>query len=169
MICFDIVARTILYPLTAVFGPVFNDWFGRQVKVNAALGLTLASSCESRKAEIEADLLALRILQAAGFDPRAAIDVWGPDGLFQRVENRENEAREKEKAEREAAEMSRSAGSVSGFGRVGSQDSPEEDVDDGNGWLARGGFLKTHPATEERHLRIVEELARWEVGGPKAS
>ncbi|KAL5507762.1 hypothetical protein ACEPAH_5380 [Sanghuangporus vaninii] len=81
--------RTALYPFTAVLGPVFNDWFGEQIRINSALGLRITSSCASRATEIEADLLGLRILLGAGIDPRIALEEWADGGVFDRAEQRE--------------------------------------------------------------------------------
>ncbi|KAL5487578.1 hypothetical protein ACEPAI_5686 [Sanghuangporus weigelae] len=81
--------RTALYPFTAVLGPVFNDWFGEQIRINSAFGLRITSSCASRATEIEADLLGLRILLGAGIDPRIALDEWADGGVFDRAEQRE--------------------------------------------------------------------------------
>ena len=158
--------RTVLYPLTSVLGPLFNDWFAKQVRTNAALGLTLASSCNSRRAEVEADLLALRLLWAAGFDVKSAVKgVWGEGGVFDRIERKEREGMEMlQRHEREEEEKG-SAGA--GLGRIVNADA-ETSANDGDGddgvsdsWLSRAGFLKTHPGTNERHRRIVEELRRW--------
>jgi len=130
------VIRTLLYPLTAFLGPTFNDWFGEQIRVNSALGLSLKSSCEDRKTETEADLLGLRILLAAGIDPKVALDVWGKDGIFDR------EAR---KILLQQQQMAESQSPVS------------------EGWLANNGFTNTHPVNEERFRRIAEELDRWKA------
>lgn len=122
-----------MYPLTAFLGPVFNDWFGEQIKVTSALGLSLKNNCEHRKAEHEADLIGLRILLGAGIDPRIACEVWSETGVMQRA------------AQTEAA----LSGAASG--------SKEDDS-----WLARSGFTLTHPVNEERLVRIKDELAQWE-------
>lgn len=129
--------RSILYPLTAFFGPVFNDWFGEQIRVNSALGLKLKSSCESRKSETEADLLGLRLLLGAGIDPHVACDVWGDQGVLGRADYIE-------------AEVQYSAGKAPGLG-------PED-----NSWLDKNGFTRTHPFSCDRFLRIKEELESWQ-------
>ena len=74
-----------------------------------------------------------------------------------------------EREEREGSKGSEKGSSFGsgGFGRAGDQQQEAEEEGDGNGWLARGGFLKTHPATEERYRRIVEELKSWEVNGDR--
>ncbi len=133
----SIVIRMFLYPLTSFLGPLFNDWFGEQIRVNSAFGLSLKASCESRKAETEADLLGLRILVGAGFDPRAALKVWGEDGAFRRAERKEAQ---------QSAQQAEMAG-----GDVG-----------GEGWFDRQGFTRTHPLTDARCLRIKEELEIWQ-------
>jgi len=131
--------RMFLYPLTSFLGPLFNDWFGEQIRVNSAFGLSLKASCESRKAETEADLLGLRILVGAGFDPRAALKVWGEDGAFRRAERKE--------AQQIAQQAEMAGGDVSG-----------------EGWFERQGFTRTHPLTDARCLRIKEELELWQGG-----
>lgn len=89
MLTRPVVIRTVLYPFTAVLGPAFNDWFGEKIRINSALGLRITSSCASRSAEIEADLLGLRILVGAGIDPRIALEDWADGGVFDRAEQRE--------------------------------------------------------------------------------
>ncbi|KAI5117558.1 hypothetical protein M0805_004471 [Coniferiporia weirii] len=150
------LVRAVLYPLTAILGPTFNDWFGKQVRTNSALGLGVTSSCESRKAEVEADLVGLRILLGAGIDPRVARDVWGPDGLFARAERREEEEREREEKERETGAQH---GGSAGAGVGGDASEGDES------WLDRNGFTRSHPVNEVRHRRIAEELERWEALG----
>jgi hypothetical protein len=58
------VLRTLLYPVTAILGPFINDAVGRSLSEGAKGGFGLfgnaANSCESRKLESEADLVALR-------------------------------------------------------------------------------------------------------------
>lgn len=58
------VLRTLLYPVTAILGPFFNDALGKTFNEGAQAGFGFwahaANSCESRKLESEADLVALR-------------------------------------------------------------------------------------------------------------
>lgn len=133
------VIRAALYPLTAILGPAFNDWFGEQVRANSALGLKIKSSCTSRKAEFEADLLGLRILLGANIDPSIALDVWGPQGLFANVEASQTETE------------NRSEEDQYGGGDPFSAES----------WLDRNGFMLTHPPNDARYQRIKEELESW--------
>lgn len=59
-----VVIRTVLYPVTAIFGPFLNDAVGGVLNESARGGLgvvgQVVNSCESRKLESEADLVALR-------------------------------------------------------------------------------------------------------------
>jgi hypothetical protein len=54
----------VLYPVTAIFGPFLNDAVGGVLNESARGGLGVVgqavNSCESRKLESEADLVALR-------------------------------------------------------------------------------------------------------------
>lgn len=58
------VLRTILYPVTAILGPFINDALGGALNEGARGGLGVlgqaVNSCESRKLESEADVVALR-------------------------------------------------------------------------------------------------------------
>ena len=67
------VARTLLYPITAMLGPFFNDAIARSMNVGAMGGFgtlgELCNSCESRKLEEEADVVGLRYV----FPPTSAI------------------------------------------------------------------------------------------------
>lgn len=58
------VVRTLLYPVTMILGPFINDALGKSFNEGAKAGFGFfghaANSCESRKLESEADLVALR-------------------------------------------------------------------------------------------------------------
>jgi predicted Zn-dependent protease len=72
-------------------GPVVNDWIGNLFTVSTTVTMTLVNNCGSRSKEIEADLLGLRLLAYAGWDPRLAKDFWS-GGPLNRYEERLKEA-----------------------------------------------------------------------------
>ncbi|KAA1467529.1 hypothetical protein DENSPDRAFT_769340 [Dentipellis sp. KUC8613] len=71
------VVRTLLFPVTMLFGPFVNDAVGQ---MGSALGKgelsKLGEYCTSVKQEIEADVVSARLLAHAGFDPRNAVQFW---------------------------------------------------------------------------------------------
>jgi Zn-dependent protease with chaperone function len=81
--------------------------------------------------------------------------------MFHRVERREIEERERVMKEKEEQ---RKKDEESSGGIFGEQ---QEGQDEEDSWLARGGFLKTHPPSEERYRRIVEELRQWGLVGDR--
>lgn len=60
------VLRTLVYPITALLGPFVNDALGRSMNEGASAGFGVVgqvfNSCSSRTLEIEADLVALRLV-----------------------------------------------------------------------------------------------------------
>lgn len=83
-ILFLAVARTLLYPITAILGPFFNDAIGRSMTAGAMGGLgtlgELCNSCESRKLEEEADVVGLRSVPLSLL--RSHPDPWFPTGSW---------------------------------------------------------------------------------------
>ncbi|KZV89001.1 hypothetical protein EXIGLDRAFT_797301 [Exidia glandulosa HHB12029] len=73
---FGDVFRTILFPLTMLFGPFVNDAVANMTKVSRSEILEGHEACFNRKLEIEADIVSARILAYAGFDPRIAVEFW---------------------------------------------------------------------------------------------
>lgn len=128
----------MLYPVTRVFGPVLSDWLCGQISAQSASWLSLEAEWESRIAETEADLLGMRILVAAGYDPRVMLKVWGDDGIFHRIERRRN---------REAK-----------FEETGDSST----VGNEKTWLGRNVLVRNHPLSEERTLKIKTELEAWQ-------
>ncbi|KAH7097316.1 hypothetical protein BKA62DRAFT_624052 [Auriculariales sp. MPI-PUGE-AT-0066] len=73
---FSDVVRTLLFPITMMFGPFVNDAVANMTRVTQSELLQGHESCFNRRLEIEADLVSIRILAYAGFDPRLAIHFW---------------------------------------------------------------------------------------------
>ncbi|GAA5863230.1 hypothetical protein JCM3774_000822 [Rhodotorula dairenensis] len=137
------VVRTVLYPITAIFGPFLNDALGGLLNESARGGLGVVgqavNSCESRKLESEADLVALRLLAAAGIDPHFALSFWE-----ERVATNES--------------TPSSASDADGPSHLGQPHplrlhSKHDTLD---------GLMRSHPVGADRVRRIREELAGWE-------
>lgn len=73
---FGDVLRTLLFPLTMLFGPFVNDAVANMTRVSRTTILDGHEACLNRKLEIEADIVSARILAYAGFDPRMAVEFW---------------------------------------------------------------------------------------------
>lgn len=69
-------ARTLLFPVTMLFGPFFNDAIAQMGKVGSGHLAELGEYCTSVKQEIEADVVSARLLAHAGFDARKAVEFW---------------------------------------------------------------------------------------------
>jgi len=137
------VVRTLLFPLTAILGPFVNDAVGRSLGAGAlgswgAFGEAV-NSCESRKLETEADLVALRLLANSGIDPRIALEFWG----------RRVGAQEAGHAEAEAG---------AGHGHSHARLRPHSA---GKGEANASALTRTHPVNEERVTAIRRELVEW--------
>ncbi len=133
-----------LYPITRIFGPVLSDWLCERISAKSASWLNLEADWESRTAETEADLLGMRILVAARFDPRVSLRVWGEEGVFHRVERKQTVTAEAKRASEDE------------FLEVGDHDEKS--------WLDRNVLVRNHPLSDRRYLRIKEELKRWQEG-----
>ncbi|KAH0833342.1 hypothetical protein J3R83DRAFT_12411 [Lanmaoa asiatica] len=70
------MARTLLFPVTMLFGPFFNDGIAQLGKVGSGHLAELGEYCTSVKQEIEADIVSARLLAHAGFDVRRAVEFW---------------------------------------------------------------------------------------------
>lgn len=139
------VLRTLLYPVTAILGPFFNDALGKTFNEGAQAGFGFwahaANSCESRKLESEADLVALRLLAGSGIDPRHALAFWedrlstpnsSPSTILPFANNNNNTVHHHSKNASE--------------GSIGLLD----------------GYTRTHPVDQERLEKIRAELTSWE-------
>ncbi|KAG1717553.1 peptidase family M48-domain-containing protein [Suillus lakei] len=70
------VTRTLLFPVTMLFGPFVNDAVAQLGKVGSGELTKIGEYCTSVHQEIEADVVSARILAHAGFDAREAVTFW---------------------------------------------------------------------------------------------
>ncbi|KAG1770937.1 peptidase family M48-domain-containing protein [Suillus occidentalis] len=70
------VTRTLLFPVTMLFGPFVNDAVAQLGKVGSGELSKIGEYCTSVNQEIEADVVSARILAHAGFDARQAVAFW---------------------------------------------------------------------------------------------
>lgn len=68
--------RTLLFPVTMLFGPFVNDAVAQLGKVGSGELTKIGEYCTSVHQEIEADVVSARILAHAGFDARQAVAFW---------------------------------------------------------------------------------------------
>lgn len=144
--CLD-VFRTLVFPFTALLGPFFNDGIGKSMnELNTSsqgyLG-RVCNSCESRKLELEADVVGLRLLAYAGIDPRHALLFW---------ENR-LQAKSSDRQISNKLEDTTPSNHLRLHSSVESQTASQAEV--------ACGFLRSHPVNEERVKKIREELEMW--------
>ncbi|GAA5897964.1 hypothetical protein JCM8208_003204 [Rhodotorula glutinis] len=144
------VLRTFLYPVTALLGPFINDALGRSLSEGAQGGFGVlaeaVNSCESRKLESEADVVALRLLASSGIDPHCALSFWED-----RVAHPSSSS-----SSSPSASSSAHAHAHAHTVRPHSTTAPES-------------LLRSHPVDEERVERIRVELASWEKWWASAS
>ncbi|KAK4047154.1 hypothetical protein OIV83_005606 [Microbotryomycetes sp. JL201] len=152
---FSDLIRTFTFPFTAILGPFFNDAIGRTINEGASTSFGFfgraAHACESRKLEVEADLVALRILSNAGIDPRVSLDFW----------NKRLQAGKHSDGSTNARHASphlhlHSAPNASKGGQK-SLNNP-----------APCCAFNSHPLDEERVRKIEQELHRWASWQPVA-
>jgi Zn-dependent protease with chaperone function len=70
------VIRTLLFPLTMLFGPFVNDAVAQLGMVGSGELIKIGEYCTNMKQEIEADIVSARLLAHAGFDARQAVKFW---------------------------------------------------------------------------------------------
>lgn len=70
------IARTLLFPITMLFGPFVNDAVAQLGKVGSGELTKLGEYCTSVSQEIEADIVSARLLAYARFDARQAVAFW---------------------------------------------------------------------------------------------
>lgn len=70
------VVRTLLFPITMLFGPFINDALGEAGKAFSQEFARRSDYCTSQEQEIEADVVSVRLLAHAGFDPRHTVRFW---------------------------------------------------------------------------------------------
>lgn len=68
--------RTLIFPITMLGGPFLNDAISKTFDVGVNESKALTDVAFSRVQEREADIVSLRILAYAGYDPEAAISYW---------------------------------------------------------------------------------------------
>ncbi|KAI0322593.1 hypothetical protein OF83DRAFT_1048941 [Amylostereum chailletii] len=74
-ICSDFL-RTLLFPITMLFGPFVNDALGDLGQLTSVELSKYGDYCTTAQQEIEADVVSVRLLAHAGFDPRLAVQFW---------------------------------------------------------------------------------------------
>ncbi|KAJ8294321.1 hypothetical protein OF846_002858 [Rhodotorula toruloides] len=141
------VLRTILYPVTAILGPFINDALGGALNEGARGGLGVlgqaVNSCESRKLESEADVVALRMLATSGIDPHCALSFW-EDRLSSPAHSPDSPT------------SSTHYPSLSQPNPLRPHSTHEQDS------KSLDSLLRSHPIDEERVERIRHELRDWE-------
>ena len=129
------VARTLVFPVTMLFGPFFNDAIAQMGKVGSGHLTELGEYCTSVKQEIEADVVSARLLAHAGFDARRAVEFW---------ETRQNAPKSSKCCPAKCPDTDGPPGSDS--------------------WNpARRIMGSSHPVNEVRIEKLKSELVRWEL------
>ncbi|KDQ19273.1 hypothetical protein BOTBODRAFT_102457, partial [Botryobasidium botryosum FD-172 SS1] len=126
--------RTVLFPFTFFFGPFVNDALHDLAKSGLDKIQQMGEACASRTLESEADLVSIRLLALAGFDPQGALDFW-ENRLLTPNEKAEQSPVPGVPAERSATPF------LSG--------------------LLRDTINGSHPEGHERLRKLKEELDRW--------
>ncbi|GAA5969907.1 hypothetical protein JCM21900_004189 [Sporobolomyces salmonicolor] len=148
------VLRTLLYPVTALLGPFINDALGRSLNEGAQGGFgcvgNAVNSCESRRLESEADVVALRLLAGSGIDPRFALEFWS-DRLLGHLAS--SSSSPSALASSSSSPPSTATPHLSHPNPLRLHYSKEGGVE---------GFMRSHPVDEERVARIRRELESWE-------
>lgn len=70
------LVRTLMFPVTMLFGPFVNDAVANMGKIGTGEVAKLSVLCTTRVQELEADTVSTRILAYAGFDPHSTITFW---------------------------------------------------------------------------------------------
>ncbi|KAI8637096.1 hypothetical protein BD408DRAFT_354362 [Parasitella parasitica] len=94
------ISRGVFWMITESMGPYVNQKINEYISTFITLE---TQTTYNRKLEKEADLVGLKLLAKAGYDPRAAIDVW------QRMADLESELGEEAKNTQDPAVQSRAA------------------------------------------------------------
>ncbi|KAF4596584.1 Mitochondrial and Outer Membrane Metalloprotease [Pleurotus pulmonarius] len=80
------VVRTVLFPITMLFGPFVNDAVAQLGKVGSGELVKMGDYCTSMSQEVEADVVSARLLAHAGFDARHAVRFWEKRSEFGKSE-----------------------------------------------------------------------------------
>lgn len=70
------LVRTLMFPVTMLFGPFVNDAVANMGKIGSGEVTKLSVLCTTRVQELEADVVSTRLLAYAGFDPRSTTTFW---------------------------------------------------------------------------------------------
>ncbi|KAH7921032.1 hypothetical protein BV22DRAFT_1198490 [Leucogyrophana mollusca] len=127
------ITRTLLFPITMLFGPFVNDAVAQMGKVGSGELTKVGEYCTSMSQEIEADVVSARLLAHAGFDAREAVTFW---------ESRQNTPKSADCSSTKHSDPS----------------SP-----DSSWRLARRIMGSSHPVNEVRVEKLKSELVRWEL------
>ncbi|KAG2204093.1 hypothetical protein INT46_011105 [Mucor plumbeus] len=148
------ISRGVFWMITESMGPYVNQKINEYISTFITLE---TQTTYNRKLEKEADLVGLKILAKAGYDPRAAIEVW------QRMANLESELEEDVKTIQEPVIESRAIAAAKRSIPVASQEEEKyEDLEYGvrefldslvNSW-----FGSSHPPSMERVEYMRENL-----------
>jgi Zn-dependent protease with chaperone function len=68
--------RTLMFPVTMLFGPFVNDAVANMGKIGSGEVTKLSVLCTTRVQELEADVVSTRILAYAGFNPHSTVEFW---------------------------------------------------------------------------------------------
>lgn len=130
--------RTLMFPVTMLFGPFVNDAVANMGKIGSGEVTKLSVLCTTRLQELEADVVSTRLLAYAGFDPHSTITFWESRtptvyGSVSECATWKEDAKDAREAEGDA--LSRK----SAFSLFGS----------------------THPLNDTRVGALADELLRW--------
>ena len=70
------LVRTLMFPVTMLFGPFVNDAVANMGKVGSIEVTKFSVLCTTRVQELEADVVSTRLLAYAGFDPHSTVKFW---------------------------------------------------------------------------------------------
>lgn len=113
-----------------------NGFLRANLRVAMAIYAMFLADEKARAMEIEADLLSMRILAAAGFDPRVVMRVLGDGGVCHRADTKEGE---------EARQVIK-----------------QVDAKDERAEMERYVLYQTHLMSEDRYSTIKKELDLWQ-------
>lgn len=135
--------RVILFPLSFIGGPFVSDAIADAGKVGIGEMSKHGEACTSRKLELEADLVSVRLMSLAGFDPKSALSFW--------------EGRLDDNGALDADLLGDCAYNKGPEGMAGSYWSPH------SGSVTGSSAGPSHPLGAERVRRLRDELGRWEM------
>ncbi|KAF9488981.1 hypothetical protein BDN71DRAFT_371959 [Pleurotus eryngii] len=127
------VVRTVLFPITMLFGPFVNDAVAQLGKVGSGELVKMGDYCTSMSQEVEADVVSARLLAHAGFDARHAVRFWEKRSEFGKSECGH--------ADKDKVELSSASTRM----------------------LPRQIMGSSHPMNQVRVERLRSELDRWEA------